>query len=347
LKPEQDKARSFALLNKNLCNYPLARDARVKLKWWRSKKTRQRWCYLSEQKDKQIRIKLPGDVSRHAPTAFDMNVLFLLLAEAKRWNSREFEFKSRSDILRKLKLGVDHNNLHRLNDSLAFWSAARVWFENWYHSRKGNSGKRSKHAPLELPPAIRPVGSEKRVWIFLSSTWWDLGLHYAQKTPLPLPSKAAAQNLVLCLLVSMDKPRRVRELCRKIGLNHTTRGRALERAIKTAQAYFRANECDLLWETNGRTITFTVTLSEQPLATRVPEKQQKAPVKRKPLPRQKPPRPEPRQDSQKQNAPIIIGEEYAVGEDGHRYLMYELDNGEYVDADEFKKQGVTQIFDYA
>ena len=66
---------------------------------------------------------------------------------------------------------------------------------------------------------------------------------------LPLPIPAGAQNLVLCLTTSlrhrdseagfeMKWKRSIRELCWKLGLNHETRRRALDHAIKVAKVWF-------------------------------------------------------------------------------------------------------------
>ena len=100
-----------------------------------------------------------------------------------------------------------------------------------------------------LPPPLLSMDSTTEIRI--DKSW--LELPYTQKVHLPLPRGAAAQNLVLCLLVSYKNPgdeddppggpsisksRRVRRLCRKIGINHGTRNRVLEHAFQGAKRWF-------------------------------------------------------------------------------------------------------------
>ncbi len=69
----------YAAINKNLANYPIARDVRVVTHWRRSKKTRRWLCDLPG--DPRIQYRLPSDYKqRRCPTGFDVNVLFVLCA---------------------------------------------------------------------------------------------------------------------------------------------------------------------------------------------------------------------------------------------------------------------------
>jgi hypothetical protein len=75
-------------INRNLMNFPLARDARAKVEWFQGKTGR--WLADLPGEGRQshrIRLIMPSGTRarmRRCPSALDMNILFQLLAEAQR-----------------------------------------------------------------------------------------------------------------------------------------------------------------------------------------------------------------------------------------------------------------------
>jgi hypothetical protein len=239
----------FVIIDKNLCNYPLARDKRTStgIKWTKGKKTGDWLAPLPG--DARITLRLPQEVKdRRAPTAFDMNVLFLLLAEARRTNHAEIEFRSHTEILKALRYGVDAENLRRVGAALTLWSCLTIKHHSWYFPK--TALEKARHGMMRLPPPITKVRLRDGVRITINGAWLRRSSAYWEKVPLPLPRQAPAQNLVLCLLTSISYgdvgddgsmvswKRTIRQLCRKLGLNHTTRNRVLARSIAEAENWF-------------------------------------------------------------------------------------------------------------
>jgi hypothetical protein len=87
-------------LNKNLGNYPLARDARTRQLWRRSNSGP--WWWSKLHGEPRIQFRIPRDAApalRHAPTPFDMNLLFLLMSEAQATKKSALEFTSTAAML--------------------------------------------------------------------------------------------------------------------------------------------------------------------------------------------------------------------------------------------------------
>lgn len=285
--------RSFAAINRNLCNYPLARDARLKLHWRRSKRTGRWLCDLSDGERLQLRLPeaTPNQLLRW-PTAFDVNVLFLLLNEAKKQGINEIEFSSYSSILNELDYSVEARNRRKLKDALALWSALMIWFERWRvprqyryidsktgrpfdEWRKGtrkvptNDGMGGEVVRRQLPPPIQSVNADSgRICITVADEWCALGERYFARVPLPLPRDAAAQNLLLCVMTSyfqhgefgakQSGVRRVRELCRAIGLDHRSRASKLRNALGNIMDWFKQHGGKLDWIWAGNKIRFVI-----------------------------------------------------------------------------------------
>lgn len=291
-KADQPK---FALLDKNLCNFPLARDARVNrnVRWFRGKRTGDWRAELPGEPNIELRFRSEVRRSlRRCPTALDINVLLTAIAAATRDNGNEVRFESCSEIVRAVGLSVDKDSLRRVREALGYWSVARICFDNWYSpncftyldaegrsfskSAKGLQQKRTKRSargPRKLPPPVEWLEWQSRgVRVRINREWCEMQQRYFEKIPLPLPRNAAAQNLILCLLVSMLRydsrenrtdphftyPRKVRRLCRKIGLNHSTRNRVLRHVIDDAAAWFRQNGGALTAYIKDGSVTFAM-----------------------------------------------------------------------------------------
>jgi hypothetical protein len=237
-------------LNKNLCHFPLARDARLRLRW-RRLKGGSWFCDLSDDdRDPRIRFVLPRDADaslRRAPTGFDTCVLFALLAEVQLAKLARVKFGSGAEVLRRAGLCADTRGKRRLYDALAYWSVVKIWFQRWYVAREG-------HASLKLLPPIRSLKWRgRRLVVVLDGEWVRIALDrsYYARVPLELLSPAASeQNLVLWLLrdsdryttreVRTDAPVCARRLCRKLGITHRHRNQVLGNAVARINELFGA-----------------------------------------------------------------------------------------------------------
>ena len=241
----------FVVVNKNFCNYPLARNRRTAAQWsWQ--RDREGWWHGRAPASEKLAVRFPPDTPSHLvrpPTALDMNVLFRLLAEAQRIDSRYIGFRSQHELLRALQLR-SHQHRRRVREALQYWSLVTLVFEHWYFGVNKSRGEPANDS-YELPPPIRDVVSHRAfghtVAIILNSHWLKLHQgHYHRKLPLPLPADASSQNLALCVLVSYDperngisKPRDLRKLYRKLGLYHHERHQVLLHAIANVDRWLR------------------------------------------------------------------------------------------------------------
>jgi hypothetical protein len=95
----------FVGLNKNLCNFPLARDRRVAMKWFRLNDDE---VYAADLPgDDRIRLIVPVDAPRRfqrCPAGFDMNVIGVLSATATFQQRRDVKLPTRRDLLTTLGL---------------------------------------------------------------------------------------------------------------------------------------------------------------------------------------------------------------------------------------------------
>lgn len=257
-----------AHLNRNLLNYPLARDARVSLTDWRRGKKKRDWRHQLPGDDRiDLRFTADADAKlRRCPTGFDINVLFCLLREAQ--NEGKVSIASRSALLGKLGLGRDSANRRRLNQSLQYWGAVTICHSNWREAREPWTDKGGRNILKVLPPPIEAMSGKRRLLISISSKWRQLATRYFERVPLPLPTHAAAQNLVLCLLTShewldrigdQDDPkylyrRHIARLCQKIGITH----RHWSSALGVAKAWFANHGYELQDVTKDDLIAFTL-----------------------------------------------------------------------------------------
>ena len=269
--PEHAKAKTAALadrvpvrINRNLMNYPLARDARAQANWFCGGKTGRWMADLpgEERNTHRIRLILPADAPvslRHCPSARDMNVLFQLLAEAQRGGgTTRIEFASAAVLLRQLGFESRNRNRARLSESLIYWSEVSIRWPRWYH--------RQQYTKLTLPPPVADAERRgNRMIVTLHPDWLQIACAkgYYAWLPLPLPA-AATQNLVLVILTSelqggfpgaaerdldyyfdtvapltraMDRW----WLTRKMGLIHKQRNQVLDHAVVVAARWFAEN----------------------------------------------------------------------------------------------------------
>jgi hypothetical protein len=237
----------FVRLNKNLANYPLARDPRAKARWFRSKRT-DAWC-ADLPGDERIRLILPDDVDRslrHLPTAFDMNVLALLSSEASRLKRDQISLQQNQFLERLGLSAASGSNRRRLESSLDYWATITIKFDKWY--------QRQQRDTLYLDPPVEDISITRTAFaVRISEQWWTLlNRSYFEIIPLPLPLDAATQNLVLMVLVSKTSKNQIgpynisftRQLARfygKIGLGHRNRRQRLHNAVEMAVDWFASN----------------------------------------------------------------------------------------------------------
>jgi hypothetical protein len=225
-------------LNKNLCNYPVARSARTKAHWredadgW--------WCRLPGED--RIELAVSADTpkeKRRVPTGFDMSVLYRLLAaeqEAAPERVRHLRFSSRAAFLRELNLTKTEKNYRRLLRSFELWSRLSIHFvqcreRNLRAPWRVPSSKdhpEGKYITKSLLPPIRQFelpGQE--IVVHLHEDWIDLAKseQYFAQVPFPLPHEATVQNLALWHLAWLTSEKlqstelfKWRTVCRKIGL---------------------------------------------------------------------------------------------------------------------------------
>src|SRR5262245_27255308 len=138
-------------VNRNLQNYPLARDARTNQEWRRSEPNGKRW-WSNLSSESRITLRVPRDTRpalRHAPSAFDMNVVFLLIADAQNTKTRALEFPSAVAMLAALGHRGDSRNRRRLENTLDYWRVLTLCHRTW------RLAKREGHVKKILPPPIK------------------------------------------------------------------------------------------------------------------------------------------------------------------------------------------------
>ena len=273
--PRSEVFSTFVWIDKNLLNYPLARDSRVKHSWIQGPNGRY-YTVLG----RRITLWFGANANRRCPNGFDVNLLFLLLGEMRRQNKGpEITLASLSAVVRAMGLLPDATNLLRLRASLALWSTISVQFPNYYVPRrpavkgkwvdgKITSGKwlPGKNVDKTLPPPLSAVKLGKpEITISISESWYKKHksrkrVGYQARVLLPLPMSGPAQNVVLTTLTSKEggQPRRRRRYCRTIGINHGTRGRVLENSLGAAIDYYSRMGGALKYQLDGKFIRFGV-----------------------------------------------------------------------------------------
>jgi len=276
-------------LNKNFENYPLARDVRTAMTW---SEDAGRLVALLPRED-LIQLILPADASddlQHAPSGFDMRFVFLLLALVQcapqvRWVGETKQIyieASQSGLLRLLDLVVRDQNRKVLQASERYWSMMTIQYN--VHGNRGWHEPREERKVKVLPPPIvarkgkiiimDPVWAEmaRDVWTRYLPTpdkfigaqvpWRQAKLPSGYFTTMPalLPSDAAAQNVVLMTMASIDLTKHESNrsnFANKIGLNSDHRKPRLKRALERAAAWYKEHDGEPKWTKEGAKIKFT------------------------------------------------------------------------------------------
>jgi hypothetical protein len=244
-------------INRNMMNFPLARDVRAKPEWFQGSKTGHWIADLPGEgrESHRIRLIMPSNTRarrRQCPSALDMNVLFQLLAEAQRpVKTKQIKFASYAVLLRRLGLPVRNRERARVEASLLYWTRVSIRWPRWY--------QHGHHVRLTLPPPIEDAERHgNRIMITLHPDWDRLARAKGYYTwlPLPLPPQAATQNIVLLILTQnlhvalpdlrsyydqtelLTDPMDRWWLMRKMGLLHKKRNSVLNCAVEQAARWF-------------------------------------------------------------------------------------------------------------
>ena len=246
-------------INKNLCNRPLARDRRTRAKWKYNKKHERWWCDLPGTK--YVRLRFPSGAQLRLPDGFDIAVLFLILREARMSKSRKVTFASQAAMLRALGLAVRVRHRRRLQQALTLWSQLSIRWEQWYREAQYEYPQKDVFSISSYPgPAVKTKDAErvrrvlpppiKRLHlstlnIVVTQAWLEYG-KFESKVDMPLPMRAAVQNLVLALLANPRARRSLRSWCRTAGLNHSKRNQRLWKLFADVSNWFEQHKGELV-----------------------------------------------------------------------------------------------------
>ena len=231
---------NYWLMNKNLGNFPLARDPRAKVNWRRSKTG----CWRAQLPgEPRISLRLPPDAPeevRRAPRAFDIKVLAALLTLARTQDAAVVSIRSQSWLLDWMGMARDSRSLRKLHESLEFWCWLRIVHQRWYLPNDG-------HDQVRLPPPLKRHSNLSKK-IRVSKKWREMGEAFVAPIPLPLPDSAGAQNLVLWLMTGKRRHFEtiegtvwvgIRTLANKIGMSQVNPWSAMIGVCEQAAQWFR------------------------------------------------------------------------------------------------------------
>ena len=91
-----------------------------------------------------------------------------------------------------------------------------------------------------LPPPIERLRLSP-IAIVVAEAWLEQS-KFETKVDLPLPLRAAVQNLVLAILANQKAKRSLRAWCRTAGLNHKTRNMQLSRVVAQVSKWFEQHK---------------------------------------------------------------------------------------------------------
>jgi hypothetical protein len=189
-------------------------------------------------------------------------VLFLILRQARLSKDRHITFPSLSAMLRLLGRPVRLRNRQRLMAALMLWWNLSLRWHDWFcpasykrrESKFNDQGQHvlapkvkvrdAEHVTKLLPPPINRLRFQP-LRITVAEAWYEIS-KYEARVDLPLPLRAATQNLVLALIANPHAKRTSRSWCRSIGLNHGTRNGQLDKIMWTMASWFERHHDELV-----------------------------------------------------------------------------------------------------
>lgn len=200
---------------------------------------------------------------KRLPSAFDVNVLLLVLAYAQIQRNPVVTFPSRAEILHSLGLHMNREHVRaRVDAALDLWSVLTMQMP-WHPDHKKT-----------MPPPIEvPCREGNSFAVTVNVDWRGLGKEgYFKQVPMPLPHDAATQNLVLYLLTCVSKkfdcdgkimrrtsPQNRVGLSRKMGLTNSASYRAFSRTCFEADKWLRKHGGALVkWDIQEKNVIFDI-----------------------------------------------------------------------------------------
>jgi len=233
-------------LNKNLMNYPVARDPRTPTHW---SKSNGRWVAKLPLEDR-ILLTLPADAPenvKRVTSGFDLGVLLQLIAEVQRSGLATVDL-SNGELVRRMELEERSRYRQAVGASLQYLSWIGFEFDRWYIVG-------GKYERKVLPP---PIAAMKGQSITLHPDWMRLVLPqskrkrgYVERIWAALPLDAYEQNYHLMVLASAVKgqvediefyyERGQSAFARKIGLSRKNRRPRLRAHSEKVEAWWSAH----------------------------------------------------------------------------------------------------------
>jgi len=285
LEVEEIRQLLFAAVDKNLANYPIARDIRLKPDWqkvdqhWQAELISKPWV------DCILPLKVAAELKRF-PSATDINVLLALLCYARMGR----KFRSQKELLEVAGLSNNARDLRLLESSLEFWQVLQLVFATWWDNSRVKDGqcgvfdynkigkKKRGRVPWQLPP---PIERRDGYDVTMSKAWLS---KYTLSVPLPLPRHAAVQNLLLWLLVRAGDPHpetnvidyRSEVFYNKVGLKHHNRAQRFRPIVEEAKSWLEKHGGCLDWCAKDGRMVFCVMKPKSDWKRKTEQAEQKA-----------------------------------------------------------------------
>jgi hypothetical protein len=241
IRKNKARSKTFAPVNKNWLNYPIARDARTRAIWRQLESGN--WI-TKIPGESRIKLIFHHNARRRLVTGFDMAILFGLLALAYMSKSNKIEI-NKAKLLEFVGLSTTvHNVYQKVNQTLDLWQDVsivhRTWYEAGFKQGKKYRPGRSRTKKILPPPIVEIRGNV----IELDDEWIRQDNRYFERVRFPIPIQAAHQNLILWLLAARPHPgpdmegfkeaKTKADLYHIIGARGNARDRTLMQAIRKA-----------------------------------------------------------------------------------------------------------------